>query len=360
MKKCRVGLVGLGHVAQVCHLPGYAGAKNIEVVAGAEVREDILKKVAGEWGFKGYTEYEKMLREEHLDIVCITTGPRFTPGLTAKAAEHGVHVLVEKPMALTLAEARSMIDTCRARGVKLFYGETYRFLPVCRTAREMIAQGRLGDLFLLLETVLGGEGRDRFQSYQIYNPGDPGATFMGLMDHGIHLVDLFRWMTGSEVDWVFGRGMRAGQQPCTEFLTMQSDREAIGQLLYNEVSFPSDLPQEGIFSWGAYSAQGKSSWESHPANFRIHGSKGALRLFPYPNRLFFIHGGGVEEIRVPDIPHPRHFGLQIDSFAASVLNDTEPEITGEDGLRALEVILAAYDSYETKKIIPLRESRLPH
>ena len=358
MKKCRVGLVGLGHVAQVCHLPGYAGAKNIQVVAGAEIREDVLRKVAGEWGLKGYTDYERMLREESLDIVSITTGPRFAPALAARAAEHGVHVLVEKPMALTLAEAEATIEACRTKGAKLFYGETYRFLPVCRKAKEMIDQGLLGEVMLLLETIIGGEGRDRLQTYQIYRTGDPGATFMGLMDHGIHLVDLFRWMTGREVEWVFGRGMRAGELPCTEFLTMQSG-EATAQLLYNEATFPTDLPYEGIFSWGGYSAGGKSTWDSHPANFRIYGSEGALRLYPYPNKLFWVHCAGIEEIRVPDTPHPQHFGLQIDSFAESIMNDTDPEISGVDGLYALKIILAAYESFETKKIIRLGEGPRP-
>lgn len=355
MKKCRVGLVGLGHVAQVCHLPGYGEIENIEVVAGAEIREDVLKKVSAEFGLRGYADYVEMFKKEGLDIVCVLAGPRLARGITEKAAGFGINVLVEKPMALTLEDARAMIEACRKADVKLFYGETYRFMPTIRKAKEMIESGLLGGVTLLLEVGIGGQGAERFELYQIYPCGAPGAGGGGLTDHGIHTVDIFTWLSGSEVEWVFGRGNRAGQPAVTEFLTMKLKNGAIGQLVYNEATFPSDMPTEGIFSWGGYSTKGISTWETSPVNLRIHGTRGALRLFPYANKLFYFSENRKEEVRVEDKPHPLHFGLQIESFARSILNDTAPEITGgADGLRALRVILAAYESYETQKIVPIK------
>lgn len=354
MEKCKVGFVGLGHVAQACHLPGYKFVENVAVVAGAELREDVLRTVSAEWGFRGYTSYEEMLKRESLDIVCVTAGPRFSPEITMRVAEHGVNVLVEKPMALTLDEARSMIAKCEREGVKLCYGETYRFLPACRRAKEMIDEGALGDLLLLLETVIGGRGLEHFRFYPIYPAGAPGSGGMGLIDHGIHLVDVFRWLAESPVEWVFGRGNRVGRSPDTEFLTMGFKSGAIGQLVYNEVTHPSDMPNEGIFSWGAYWAKGKSKWDTQPRDFRVHSTKGALRVFPYANKMFLFTDGRQEQVRLLDRPHPHHFGLQIESFARSVLNDEEPEVTGVDGLKALQIVLAAYESYESHKIVKIR------
>jgi len=353
-KKCRVGFIGLGHVSQACHLPGYEGVENVEVVAGAELREDVLRRVSSEWGFRGYTSYEEMMRREDLDIACVTVGPRFSREVTERAAEHGVNVLVEKPMALTLEDARSMIAKCEREGVKLCYGETYRFLPACRRAKEMIDEGALGDLLLLMEKVIGGRGPEHFRFYHIYPDGAPGSGGMGLIDHGIHLVDVFRWFAGSPVEWVFGRGNRVGRPPGTEFLTMKFKSGAIGQLVYNEATYPSDMPHEGIFSWGSYWAQGKPGWDPHPRDFRVHGTKGALRIFPYANKMFLFAEGRQEQVRLPDSPHPHHFGLQIESFARSVLNDEEPEVTGVDGLKALQIILAAYESYENQKIVKIK------
>lgn len=354
MTKLKVGFIGLGHVARVCHLPGYQDIDNIDVVAGAELRKDVLNEVSAEWGFRGYTDYEEMLRKEGLDIACVTTGPRFSREVTEKVAEYGVNVLVEKPMALTLVDARAMIKKCEKEGVKLCYGETFRFFPTCRKAKEMIDGGLLGDLVLLMETFIGGRGLDHFQPYQIYPVGAPGVGGRGLTDHGIHLVDAFRWFTGNDVEWVFGRGNRAGQPPRTEFLTMKFKDGAIGQLVYNEVTYPTDMPYEGIFSWGSYDAKGVPKWDPHPGNLSVHGTEGALRIFTYPNKMFFFGEDRQEQVRVLDKPHPSHFGLQIESFADRLLSDEEPEVTGEDGLKALQIILAAYKSYETHKTIILK------
>jgi len=353
MRRCRVGFIGLGHVAQSCHLPGYAGVENVEVVAGAELREDVLRRVSAEWGFRGYASYEEMLGGEDLDIACVTVGPRLSREVAERAAEHGVNVLVEKPMALTMEDARSMVEKCRREGVKLCYGETYRFLPACRRAKEMIGEGVIGDLLLLTEDIVGGRGPEGFSFYHIYSDGAPGSGGLGLMDHGIHLVDAFRWLAGSPVEWVFGRGNRAGRPPSTEFLTMEFGSGAIGQLVYNEVTYPSDMPYEGIFSWGAYWAGGKPVWDPHPRDFRVHGTRGALRVFPYANKMFLFSEDRQEQVRLRDRPHPQHFGLQIESFARSVLSDEEPEVTGVDGLKALQIILAAYESYETRRIIKI-------
>jgi predicted dehydrogenase len=353
-RKVRVGIIGLGHVAQVCHLPGYKYVDVIEVVAGSELREDVLRRVSSKWGFRGYCDYVEMLDEEELDIVCVTTGPRYTREVTEMAAVRGINVLVEKPMALTLEDAKAMIEKCREGGVKLCYGETFRFFPTFRRAKEMIDGGILGDLQLLLETSIGGQGLKNFQPYAIYKEGDPASGPMGLTDHGIHLIDVFRWLAKNEVEWVFGRGNRVGQPPATEFLIMKFHNGAIGQLVYNEATYPSDMPYEGIFSWGSYFAGGISSWEPHPGNIRIYGTEGALRIFPYANKMFLFNEEGKRQIRVQNRPHPAHFGLQIESFAKRLLRREEPEVTGTDGLRALQIIQAVYESFENKRIIPIK------
>lgn len=353
MRKMKVGFVGLGHVAQTCHLPGLKTAVNAKAVAGAELRRDLRDSVCREWGLRGYANLQDMLRKEDLDIACVTTGPRFAPAVTEQLAESGVNVLVEKPMALSLREARAMIRACSKHAVMLFYGESYRFFPVCRKAKEMVDAGHIGDITLILEIYVGGSGASGFQAYDIYPKGAPGAGPMGLTDHGIHLVDLLRWFTSSDIEWVFGRGNRAGRPPSTELLTVKARSGAIGQFVCNEATHYSDLPGEGIFSWGPYEWKGGPSWDAHPVNIRLHGTDGALRLYPYPNKLFHFTEDGQRQIGVPDCPHPAHFGLQIDSFASSISNDEEPEITGEDGFRALQTILAAYESVEHLRIVPL-------
>jgi predicted dehydrogenase len=360
MKKLRVGLVGLGGVAEA-HLEGYKEVEQIEVIAGAEINEGRLNQMTEKWDIKGYTSYEKMLKKENLDIVSVLTPARFHREVTEKVAEQGVHVFCEKPMAVTLEDAKAMIEKCKKEGVKFCYGASYRFLPACRKAKEMIDTGKLGDILLLIEVYIGGKGIKNFRDAgpQHYPVGGPGGGGMGLMDHGIHLIDMFMWLTGNNVESVFGRGNYSGQRPSTEYLTMILKNGAVGQLVYNEATFPSDMPYEGIFSWGGswdinYDLKLGGGWDVQPQNFRVHGTEGALRVFHYANKLFFFGKEKQEQIRVLDRPMPSNFALQMASFAKALLDRTEPEVTGLDGLKALQVALAAYESYETQKIVKVK------
>ena len=133
---------------------------------------------------------------------------------------------------------------------------------------------------------------------------------------------------------------------------------AIGQLVYNDATFPADLPYEGIFSWGAgwdatYKLIPGGNWNDTPGNIRVHGTKGALRIYHYPNKLFFFSEDKQKQITVQDRPMPGNFAMQLESLVQSILNDSKPEVTGLDGIKALQVLLAAYESYETKKLVSI-------
>lgn len=343
-----VGIIGLGNVSEV-HLQAYRNVKGINVVAGAEPRRDRLAEMSAKWGFRGYTDFEEMLRKEKLDIVCVLAPAAYHRPITEKAAEYGVNILCEKPMALSVADCQAMIDKCQSNGVKFYYGSSYRHLPAIRKAKEMIDAGLLGDIYLLMETALGGSGLENWQSLSEhhYPIGGPGGTGMGLIDHGIHLVDVFRWLAGSEVDSVYGFGNTSGEPPIPETLTIRYKNGAVGQLVYCDMSFTSDLPYEGLYSWGlTYDLDGNLSkhprWEEQPGSIRVHGSTGALRIFHYANKLFYTSKGRREQIRVEDRPHPGNFTGQMESFVNSLVQNTDPEVTGIDGLCALETILPAF------------------
>lgn len=357
MKKMRVGLVGLGGVAEA-YLKGYKEVNQIEVVAGTELHCERRKDKAEKWKINGYCDLEEMLDKEHLDIICVLTPARSHWEVTKKVAEHGLHVLCEKPLAATVEDAEAIIETCSRNNVQLCYGATWRFLPAIRKAKEMIEQGKLGDIMLFMETYVGGTGYENFRDAGNlhYPTGGPGGGGMGLIDHGIHLIDLFAWLSDSPIKSVIGRGNISGHPPHTEYLTMILENGAVGQLVYNEATFPAEMPNEGIFSWGGswdinYHLSLGGGWDAQPQNFRIYGTKGTLRVFHYANQLFYFGKNKQEQIRVLDRPMPSNFALQMESFVSRLIAGREPEVKGEDGLRARRVALAAYKSHETQRII---------
>ena len=357
MNRLRVDVGVCGGVASV-HLAAYQGLESIEVVAGADVSEDGLTEVRQKWGIRTYSNLEQMLDSERLDIACVCVPARYHREVTETVASRGVHVLIEKPLAVTIEDAEAIIEVCNAAGVKLYYGSTYRGLTAVRKAREIIQAGGIGEVSLCTEFAIGGSGFDNFEDMgpHHYPLGGPGGHGMGIVDHGIHLVDIFSWLLGSEVNSVYGRGNISGASPASEYLVMNFANGAVGQLIANGISFPASLPGEGIFSWGgSWSADGElimqGGWDSHPGSFQVYGSTGSLNVFYYAEQLFQIDASGTTPIRLDSRPMPGNFALQMESFAQSVSNDLPPEVPGEVGLAALRVLLAAYQSHRSGRLV---------
>ncbi len=360
MRKLRVGIIGAGGGVAAVHFLAYQGLESIDVVAGAELNETSLARVTEQWGVQGYTDLEEMLKAERLDIACICVPARYHREVAEKVAQYKVHILIEKPLATTLEDGQAIIDRCRQEGVKLYYGASYRTLTANIKAREMIRNGELGEISMALELVVGGGGLDSYKEMgpHHYRPGTPGGCGMGIVDHGIHLIDLFCWFLDSEVESVFGRGNISGEAPASEHVTATFKNGAVAHLIANTISFSAQLPSEGVFRWGgSWDPKGNVSlepgWDSNPASFQIHGSKGALKVYPYAEQLVFFTKDTVKPVRLEQRPMPGNFTLQMESFVDSILNEREPAVTGKDGMRALKIILAAYESAERQQLIKL-------
>jgi predicted dehydrogenase len=364
-KRLRVGLIGLGKVG-ILHLEAYRLLSSVEVVAGSDVREDRVKQLAITNGFTPYIEYEEMLAREQLDIACVLTPARTHRAVVEAVAARKVHVLCEKPIATTIEDAQKMIAACESSAVKFFYAASYRCLPAMIKARELIQAEEIGEVQFLTESIVGGRGPEEYRDLgaQHYEVGGPGGCGFGLVDHGIHLADSFTWLMNSKVVSVFGRGALSGGNAVTEYLIMNFANGALGQLVYNSSSFSSDLPSEGIFSWSREwtdwtepSPNGVGTknghWVEHSPSIRIHGTRGALRIFYYAGKLFMMKKDSREEIHVVNLAVPEHFASQMQSFADCILQNRQPTVTGRDGINALHIVLGAYQSCERQSVIPI-------
>jgi predicted dehydrogenase len=305
-------------------------------------------------GLRGYSITEMLAKEK---LISPVSYPILHREITETLAERRIHILCEKPMAVTLDDARSMISAYEKAGIKFYYGSSFRCLPACAKAKEMIERGDIGNVFLMMETYVGGGGPENWHDLgpHHYTPGGPGGGGMGIVDHGIHTADAFQWLSGSDVEQVFGRGNYSGKAPSTEYVTMLFNNGAIGQLIYNEVTFPSVTPYEGMFSLGAsWSVSGDllppGNWDPQPGSLHIHGDKGALRIFHYANRLYFFGAERQQEVPLLGKSNPGHFGTQIGP-SRIVSSRQDPAVTGQDGLRALGVILAANESQKKRTLV---------
>jgi predicted dehydrogenase len=205
MPRTRVAVIGLGSVAEP-HLITYQRLRDVEVVGAAEPRTERRTEIALRYGVRCYGTFAELATTERPEVACILTPARTHRALTEECAGAGVHVLCEKPMALSLEDSAAMLKACNRAGVQFFYGSSYRHLPTIIEARRLIREGAVGTVRMILEEVITGEGADRYQplSDAHYPEGGPGGGGYGLVDHGIHMLDIFPWLCDSPIVAVFG------------------------------------------------------------------------------------------------------------------------------------------------------------
>ena len=150
MEKTKVAVLGAGFIANI-HLESYTRfVHDAEVVAIYGRTVERAQALAREYGVpKVYDDIEQLLTENDVDVVDICLPNYLHHDACMKAAEHGKHVICEKPLAMNLEEADEMIHACESRGLKLMYAEELCFAPKYERVRSMIAQGAVGDVYML-------------------------------------------------------------------------------------------------------------------------------------------------------------------------------------------------------------------
>ncbi|MBR2444906.1 MAG: Gfo/Idh/MocA family oxidoreductase [Clostridia bacterium] len=148
MDKVRVGLVGVGGMGG-CHFFNYADIKNAELVAVCDVRKDVAKEKVGDKKIKIYTDLNKMLRSEKLDMIDICTPSYMHKDMTIKLLKKGYHVLCEKPMTLNAKEAKQVLAVAKATDKNFMVAHVVRFMAPYAYLRQVIKSGELGQLLRL-------------------------------------------------------------------------------------------------------------------------------------------------------------------------------------------------------------------
>jgi predicted dehydrogenase len=349
-KRRTLGIIGAGTVAEP-HIEACLQLDCVEIVGVAEPRAKRREEVSAQFGLPAFETCTQLLDAARPDIVCVLTPASTHRDITEECARAGAHVLCEKPMAHTLEDALAMERACRQHAVQFCYGSSYRHLPAVREARRLIAEGAIGAVRLLLEEVITGEGASSFRplSATHYPMGGPGGGGYGLVDHGIHMLDILPWLCDSSISTVFGRGDRTGATARPEFALLGLTTGALGVLLYDGSTWPLELPAEGLFSQGRewIDQRGwvgpRGSWDPHPGNIRVYGSKGSLRIYHYANRLFLNGDDGLREQELPPGATPAHFGAQLRHFCQELDSGAAPSCGAETGIQALAALSAIYD-----------------
>lgn len=337
-KKVGIGIIGSGGIAQNAHMPGYAAVPDLcEIVAVADVDPKTAKQAAEKFNVKHVlSDYKKLLAMPEIDAVSVCTPNYLHHEPTLLAFKAGKHVLCEKPIAMNSKEAKEMVAAGRKAGKKFQVGYNSRFAPSNQLLKTYIDAGELGDIYYARAQALRRRGIPGWGVFidKAKQGGGP------LIDIGVHILDLTLWLMGhpkpvaaSGVTYAkFGKRSDIvgfmGQWDYKNFTVedfasglIRFDNGAAVQL---ESSFVANIPEE-IFNSTLCGTEGGATTSPLTIVQEKHRSLATYKPeFP---------GGNV---------NTHH--AEMKHFCEAILNDTEPLVTGEQGMMVAQIMDAIYES----------------
>lgn len=193
MSELRIGIIGAGWAARVVHLPGFRAAGQ-RVTAICDINPEPARALAEQYDIpRVYTDWREMLANERLDAVSVCVPNRFHREPVLAALEAGAHVLCEKPLAVTAAEAREMFAAAARHGRILMAAQSFRFDAGPRAIHRVAQAGHLGDIYYAEATAMRRMGIPTWGTFHQSSHAAGGA----LLDIGVHMLDLAIWLMGN-------------------------------------------------------------------------------------------------------------------------------------------------------------------
>ena len=334
MTALRVGVIGYGYTGKI-HAQACLAQKGARLVAIADADSDRLRDLPP--GVRACRSYEELV-ESGVDAVSICLPTHLHCKVAVDALERGKHVLVEKPIAVSVEEAERMLRAAKAAGRVLYVGMTHRFYPELREAKKLVDDGAIGSIVACNDCALehiGFLNTPPWYMEKKFSGGGPALT------SGIHLVDRLRWFTGDEVQMVAG----AAANPY-----FGADVEDAGQMF--------------LRFRGGISAQVTVAFmrETHPlvCDLQVIGTRGSITVHTWRGYDLWNAAGHREKVFYTDQAHRDKVQVGIEGemreFCSSIAEERDPWPSAEESTRALRVVLAYYRAAETGGAIELGEA----
>ena len=335
--------IGCGRISKRhSELLGNGQIPNAGLAAVCDIVESKAKSIAQQFGVPHFSDMHELMRKVNPDVVVILTESGRHAEHTLALAPYGKHIVVEKPMALSLSDADAMIAACDAARIKLFVVKQNRFNVPVMQMRKALEAGRFGKLVL-------GTVRVRWCRDQSYYDQDPWRGTWAL-DGGVltnqasHHVDLLEWMMG-DVESVFAMSTTALvniEAEDTAIVSIKFRNGALGVIEATTAARPKDLE-------GSISILGEGG-TVEIGGFAVNQMKHWMFSTPLPEDVEVISKYSVNPPNVYGFGHQAYY----DHVVGCILNNKQQLVDGLQGRRSLELISAIYESIETKQEVPLR------
>lgn len=337
----RIGLIGCGNIGVNAHIPGVNANDGMVIVAAADPTPERLA-AAGEAAELSagdlYADWRDLLERDDIDAVIVATPQRFRPEIVIAAARAGKHILAEKPLALTPADAQAMIDAARENNVTLGTVHNYHFMPVYAEIKGVLDSGEIGAPEVAIMNYLGVEDRPGTAAYVPrwrHNAADSGG---GVLTDMLHIVYLAHWIMGGPPTSVSAFVDRR--------LDADGDVEDIALVRY---TYPTGHAFVNM------------AWGKGPGGVEIGGTRGRIVMetvddgthpFVPATRLRVVGEQGVRSWE-PGVPPAYGMVAILNDFREAVEQGREPIASGEAGLQVLDSVLGAYVAGATGEEVAL-------
>ena len=334
MDQLQIGLIGGGNMGKSL-ARGVAACEDGRIAAIADEGDGVAEAAAEEVGdgdVDTYTNVSEMLERDDIRAVIVAVPNFLHADMTMRAAEAGKHVFCEKPMALKVADARSMIEACDSAGVKLMIGQVLRYLPPHVWVLDLIRSGDLGEPFgMQVSRIGGGWGGTYRAPWRLEKETCGGPLF----EVSAHEIDLMRQVLG-EAQTVYAS--------MDNYVTPECDYEDFVQMIIN------------------FQAGGRGALlAGHAAKMGAYDGKifltGGTILFSHQQReIRWVADGEEPQVTTYDEAAEGYepgVHREIREFVEAVLDDTEVTIPGSEGLRNTEIAQAAGISAASNRVVEL-------
>ena len=346
MEKVRVGIIGSQFAAGL-HAEAYTRSPYAEVLAASAI--DNLKEFSAEFNIPDtYEDYHKMLQREDIDLISVCVPNFLHKEMVLAAAKAGKHIICEKPLATKLEDAREMIEAARNAGVKLMYAEDWVFAPALVRAKSLIEEGAIGDV-LYIKAKEAHPG-----SHSIYAQTKEYCGGGSMIHLAIHPIGFVRWLKEKEVVEVVGK-TSPGAGGNLFHKNYGGEDWAVGILTFEDGTFA--LVEGNYITLGGLDDR-----------VEIYGSEGNIKVDLTQGSPLCVYSRAgfsyaVEKADTtkgwtrPAVDEEASLGYvdEIAYFLDCAREDREVKwgVRGEDGLAALEIALAVYESQKTGKAVKL-------
>ncbi|WP_163854129.1 Gfo/Idh/MocA family protein [Paenibacillus elgii] len=318
MNKLKIGMISFAHGHAFSYLNSLVSMPEVEVAGIADEVKSRVEAVAVKHGIPYFEDYRELLSKD-LDAVVICSENVRHAELTIAAAQAGKHVLCEKPLGISKREMEEMIAACKENGVQLMTAFPCRYLPAVVQAKQAVERGEIGEIVAIKGTNRGSFPGGWFADKALSGGG-------AVLDHTVHVMDLMHWFLGAEVQEVYAYAT-------TVFQEQDIDDAGMVHVKFDNGVFavldPSWSRNRSFPTWG-------------DVTMEIVGTRGVLSVdaFAQKNDVYSVQAGKGEW---------SYWGDNMDeylvrSFVEALLHGKPVPITGEDGMKAAAVALAAYES----------------